>query len=241
MTSCAGPGSGRCWVWRLMRSWVSGGPGVVALLCGVDRQQFIRAGLGAGAVVGSAGFLDLLPGPATHVPLVVGTTHVAEVRAAAEAFKGWDARYGGGLMREAAVAQLRYCAGLLGARCPEAVKNELLTAVGSFAETAGFMAYDDYAHDDAERMYRFALACAPAGPSTTCATCAASPNPTPTSPRSPTCATASAPPSPCDSARTRVLTRRSAGSARGALVRNAPRIGCVADGSWRGIRCVGAA
>ncbi len=40
------------------------------------------------------------------------------------------------------------------------MRGELLTAVGSFAETAGFMAEDDYAHDDACRMYRFALACA---------------------------------------------------------------------------------
>lgn len=131
-------------------------------LVGVDRQQFLRAGLGAGAgaVAGSAGFLDLLPTPATHVPSVVGKAHVAEVRMAAEEFAGWDARYGGGLMREAAVAQLRYCAGLLNARCSEELKNELFTAVGSFAETAGSMADDDYAHDDAQRMYRFALTCA---------------------------------------------------------------------------------
>jgi hypothetical protein len=80
--------------------------------------------------------------------------------AAADAFRGWDARYGGGLMREAVTAQLRYCAELLNARCSEVVRGELLTAVGSFAETAGFMATDDYAHDDAQRMYRFALACA---------------------------------------------------------------------------------
>ncbi|MGH4024032.1 MAG: XRE family transcriptional regulator, partial [Pseudonocardiaceae bacterium] len=119
------------------------------------------AGLGAGAAIaGSVAFLDLLPRPSTHVPSVVGMTEVGEVRAAAAAFKGWDTRYGGGLMREAAVAQLRYCASLLNARCPESVHGELLTAVGSFAETAGFMAYDDYAHDDAQRMYRFALACA---------------------------------------------------------------------------------
>ena len=32
--------------------------------------------------------------------------------------------------------------------------------MGSFAETAGYMADDDYAHDDARRMYRFALGCA---------------------------------------------------------------------------------
>ena len=63
MTSCAGPGYGRCWVWRLMRSWVSVGPGVVELLFGVDRQQIIWAGLGAGAVVGSAVILELFTGP----------------------------------------------------------------------------------------------------------------------------------------------------------------------------------
>ncbi|HEX2296941.1 MAG TPA: XRE family transcriptional regulator, partial [Pseudonocardiaceae bacterium] len=68
-------------------------------LAGVDRQQFIRAGLGVGAgtVAGSVPFLDLLPDPATHVPSVVGKAHVDEVRMAAEEFAGWDARYGGGL------------------------------------------------------------------------------------------------------------------------------------------------
>ncbi|MGH4025108.1 MAG: XRE family transcriptional regulator, partial [Pseudonocardiaceae bacterium] len=53
-------------------------------LVGVDRQQFIRAGLGAGAAIaGSVAFLDLLPRPSTHVPSVVGMTEVGEVRAAA--------------------------------------------------------------------------------------------------------------------------------------------------------------
>jgi hypothetical protein len=40
------------------------------------------------------------------------------------------------------------------------VHGELLTAVGSFAETAGFMAVDDFAHEDAQRIFRFALSCA---------------------------------------------------------------------------------
>lgn len=130
---------------------------------GVDRQHFIRAGLGAGAtaVVGPAALLELLtPTRPGRVPSVVGNTHVAQVRAADEAFKGWDARYGGGLMREAVTAQLRHCAELLHARCPEPLRGELLVTVGSFAETAGYMAYDDFAYDDAERAYQFALACA---------------------------------------------------------------------------------
>ncbi|MGH4016869.1 MAG: XRE family transcriptional regulator [Pseudonocardiaceae bacterium] len=130
---------------------------------GVDRQHFIRAGLGVGAaaVAGPAALMELLaPTQPARIPSVVSMTHVAEVRAAADAFAGWDARYGGGLMREAAVAQLRYGAELLNAGCPESIRGELLTAVGSFAETAGFMAVDDYAHDDARRMFRFAQSCA---------------------------------------------------------------------------------
>ncbi len=133
------------------------------LLVGVERQQFLRVGLGVGAaaVAGPSALVELLaPAQPARIPSVVGMTQVAEVRATAEAFAGWDARYGGGLMREAVTAQVRYCAALLNARCCEAVRGELLTAVGSFAETAGFMAYDDYAHDAARRMYRFALSCA---------------------------------------------------------------------------------
>ncbi|MGH8571573.1 MAG: XRE family transcriptional regulator [Gammaproteobacteria bacterium] len=133
------------------------------MVAGVDRHQFIRTGLGVGAaaVAGSVALLELLaPTQPRRIPSVVSMTHVVEVRTAAAAFKGWDRRYGGGLMREAVTAQLHYYAELLNAHCPEAVRGELLTAVGSFAETAGFMAYDDFAHDDARRFYRFALSCA---------------------------------------------------------------------------------
>ncbi len=134
-----------------------------SIVAGVDRQQFLRAGLGVGAaaVAGPVALGELLvPTWPTSVPSVVGMTQVAEVRTAAEAFAGWDARYGGGLLREAVVAQLRHYAELLNARCCEAVRGELLTAVGSFAEMAGYMAYDSDAHDDARRMYHFALSCA---------------------------------------------------------------------------------
>lgn len=85
---------------------------------GVDRQHFIRGGLGASvaAAAGPAALLELLaPTQPTRVPSSVGLTNIAQVRATVEAFRGWDVRYGGGLMRDAAVAQLRYCAELL--RC----------------------------------------------------------------------------------------------------------------------------
>ncbi len=133
------------------------------LLVGVERQQFLRVGLGVGAaaVAGPSALVELLaPAQPARIPSVVGMTQVAEVRATAEAFAGWDARYGGGLMREAVTAQVRYCAALLNARCSEVVHGELLTGVGSFAETAGFIAVDDFAHEDARRIFRFALSCA---------------------------------------------------------------------------------
>ncbi|MGH3929392.1 MAG: XRE family transcriptional regulator [Pseudonocardiaceae bacterium] len=125
---------------------------------GVDRHQFIRAGLGVGAAALAGELLGPLQ-PA-RVPSVIGSSQVADVRAATVSFTDWDARYGGGIMRDAVVAHLRYCTELLHAHCPDRMRGELLTAVGSFAETAGFMAVDDYAHDDARLIFQFALSCA---------------------------------------------------------------------------------
>ncbi|MGI8309400.1 XRE family transcriptional regulator [Saccharopolyspora hattusasensis] len=128
----------------------------------VDRQQFLRAAVGAGAaaVVGHTVIDMLAPTEPTPVPTVVGTSEVADVRAAAQAFSGWDARYGGGLVREAVAAQLRYSAELLNGRCAPAVRNDLFSAVGYLAHVTGFMAFDAYAHEDARSMFGFALGCA---------------------------------------------------------------------------------
>lgn len=129
----------------------------------VDRQQFIRAALGtaAAAAGGPLAFADLItPTQPTPVPSVVGYAEVAEVRNAARTFHSWDNRYGGGLLREAVVAQLRYCAELLNALCSERVRADLFSAVGFLAHANGFMAFDACAHDDARRMFRFALQCA---------------------------------------------------------------------------------
>ncbi|XVS61984.1 helix-turn-helix transcriptional regulator [Actinosynnema sp. CA-299493] len=102
----------------------------------------------------------IVPVQPEPLPSVVGLTEVEEVRAAARAFEGWDALYGGGLVRTAVTAQLRFCAGLLGARCSDKVRPALFSAVGYLGHVTGFMAFDAYAHDDARRMFRFALACA---------------------------------------------------------------------------------
>ncbi|GAA3457995.1 helix-turn-helix domain-containing protein [Saccharothrix longispora] len=94
------------------------------------------------------------------VPSVVGMAEVEEIRAVAWSFRNWDAVYGGGLVRAAVTAQLRYCADLLGARCSDSVRAGLFSAVGHLGLVTGFMAFDAYAHEDARRIFRFALACA---------------------------------------------------------------------------------
>ncbi|WP_243789751.1 XRE family transcriptional regulator [Saccharopolyspora gloriosae] len=128
---------------------------------GVNRQTFLRT-VGAGAAaVGSARVIDMFAfSEPTPVPSVVGASEVAEVRAIAQTFGTWDARYGGGFVREAVMAQLRFAVQLLNVRCSERTRGELLSAVGYLGHVTGFMAFDAYAHDDARRMFRFALSCA---------------------------------------------------------------------------------
>ncbi|MDQ0376471.1 XRE family transcriptional regulator [Amycolatopsis thermophila] len=130
---------------------------------GVDRQQFLRAAVGvtAGAALSRMPLADFLaPTQRSIVPASIGFEHVDEVRTAAAAFGSWDATYGGGLVREAVTAQLIHCAELLNARCAPAVRREIHSAVGYLAHVCGFMAFDAYAHEDARKMFRFALWCA---------------------------------------------------------------------------------
>lgn len=128
----------------------------------LDRKDFLRAALGVGAAaLGGRRPAELItPAESTPIPSVVGQTEVDQVRSAARMFGTWDHTYGGGLVREAVAAQLRYSTELLNARCPERLRGELYSAVGFLSHTSGFMAFDAYAHDDARRMLRFALACA---------------------------------------------------------------------------------
>ncbi|MBP2323941.1 hypothetical protein JOF56_004326 [Kibdelosporangium banguiense] len=129
----------------------------------MDRKEFLRAALalGATAATGPLAFADLIgPSRPTPVPSVIGVTEINEVRTTARVFSSWDHTYGGGLVREAVAAQLRYAVKLLGARCPERLHGELHSAVGYLGNTAAFMAFDAYAHDDARDMFRLALACA---------------------------------------------------------------------------------
>lgn len=97
----------------------------------------------------------------TPIPARVGATEVEQIRTAAKVFASWDHTYGGGLAREAVLAQLRWSAALLDdAQCSARQRGPLLSAVGYLAHTVAFMAFDGYAHDDARRIFRFALTCA---------------------------------------------------------------------------------
>ncbi|MGW0229563.1 XRE family transcriptional regulator [Actinopolymorpha singaporensis] len=131
----------------------------------------VRTGAGGQAVASPRAGDGLLPaaalallGPleASPIPSRVGRDEIGHVRAAAVLFSRWDHSYGGGFVRDAVVAQLRWSARLLQAGAGHRERLELHEAVGHLAHVAGFMAFDAYAFTDAERLFRFALACAEA-------------------------------------------------------------------------------
>lgn len=97
---------------------------------------------------------------ATPLPVQVTPVEINQIRDAASFFEGWDFAYGGGIVREAVMAQLRWSAALLDADCETSRRDDLFSAVGYLAHTCAFMAFDDLATDDAWHMWRLALACA---------------------------------------------------------------------------------
>lgn len=91
-------------------------------------------------------WLDHRPGPLpapTGATRRIGATDVAALRAATTTYRSADNTSGGGLTREAAVAQLMSANALLGhARTSEAVGRDLLSAVADLAGVAGWMTHD---------------------------------------------------------------------------------------------------
>ena len=127
----------------------------------VNRQDFLRAALGATVSGAAAPLIELLSSiEPTPVPSTVGLAEIEQIRTTAREFSSWDHTYGGGLVREAVGAQLRYAVSLLNARCADKHRADLRSAVGFLGHTAAFMAFDAYAHADARSMFRLALTCA---------------------------------------------------------------------------------
>jgi transcriptional regulator with XRE-family HTH domain len=126
----------------------------------VERRRFLAAGGIAALTAGS--LLDLItPVQATSPPDVVRPDDIEQVRTAAATLAGWDNHYGGGgIVREAAMAQLRWSAALLECACPSTLRYDLFSTVGRLGIVVGASAFDAYAHDDARRFFTFATACA---------------------------------------------------------------------------------
>jgi hypothetical protein len=104
-----------------------------------------------------------IPLEPTPVPAKIDSHHIEQIRLATATFRSWDNAHGGGLAREAVFAQLRWCAQLLHADCPDSLRPELFAAVAELGGVAGFMAFDACAHADARRAFGFSRACAEHG------------------------------------------------------------------------------
>lgn len=127
----------------------------------VNRQAFFGGITDGPGVLGVAPLAAQLTDSApTPIPTRVGQSEIDHVYATAEVFTTWDHSYGGGSVREAVLAQLRWSARLLDARCPARLRGELLRSIGFLAHTCGFMAFDMEIHGDALRAFRLAVACA---------------------------------------------------------------------------------
>ncbi len=127
----------------------------------VDRRQFFHTPLHLGALAALASVAELLADTEpTPIPTRVGATDIEQIRTATRVFESWSGTYGGGVVRQTVMGQLRWSAGLLGATCPDRLRPELFSAVGDLADVAGYLAVDAGADAQAGRVYRFALACA---------------------------------------------------------------------------------
>jgi hypothetical protein len=130
----------------------------------VKRQQFVHnatVGAVSGLILGNS-LAELLEGigEPTLTPTRVGATDIAHIRTITRDFKSWGHTYGGEMIREVAMAQLRCSSGLLKASCPDDLLPELHAALGELAEVAGYLALDAGAHTEAHRVFSFALSCA---------------------------------------------------------------------------------
>ncbi|ORT46787.1 hypothetical protein KBI5_23320 [Frankia sp. KB5] len=126
----------------------------------VNRQDFLRATAGVSALVVTGSLSDLAILSQPSVPSTVGQAEIDQLRTAARIFGNVDHTYGGGMVRQAVGGQLRYAVELLSAPCPQHLRDDLFAAVGFLGHTAGAMAFDAYAHEDARRMFSLALSCA---------------------------------------------------------------------------------
>jgi len=94
----------------------------------------------------------LLPGTGAALPRRIGAADVTAIEAATAALRKLNFSWGGGLSRDAAVAQLRSVLALRKVACTAEVKADLLVATAELGLLAAFMSYDSERHADARRL-----------------------------------------------------------------------------------------
>ncbi|GAB2994203.1 helix-turn-helix domain-containing protein [Saccharothrix stipae] len=120
----------------------------------MQRRGFL--GLVSKLVVGSAltpvelDFLDVTPST-TPVPGHVGAIDVEQVRTVTATLRALDLAHGGGSCRDAILAHVGWAQSLLGARCDDTVRGQLLSAVAEIKTLAGWSAHDLGLADEARR------------------------------------------------------------------------------------------
>ncbi len=132
----------------------------------MDRKTFLRTTALTAGVLATTPLTTLLDGTAhanTPIPNRIGTTEIEHIRDTAEAFSSWAFTYGAEPFRDAVLAQVRWSAELLNATCPDHLRSELYSSVSLLSLVAGFLSFDTCAHDDTERLFKLALACAENG------------------------------------------------------------------------------
>ncbi|MFI9270210.1 hypothetical protein ACIGXM_05790 [Kitasatospora sp. NPDC052896] len=124
----------------------------------MERRNFLAA---TSTAIAAGPLLQLLAAtPAPAAPAVVRPADVEQIHSAATTLRSWDNLYGGaGVVRDTALAQLRWAAALLNSRCPAPLRGDLFSAVSRLATVVGASAFDAFAHEDAQRLFAFATAC----------------------------------------------------------------------------------
>ncbi|MFJ2744770.1 helix-turn-helix domain-containing protein [Streptomyces sp. NPDC087440] len=127
----------------------------------MERRSFITA---SGVVaLAPHSLAELVPRLGkSPLPKSVRPEDVQKILHASSALTDMDNRYGGGggVAREAALAQLSWAQDLLQINCPAQLKAPLATAIGRLAITMGAGAFDAYEHDDATQLLLFGARCA---------------------------------------------------------------------------------
>lgn len=125
----------------------------------MKRRAFTAAvaAIAAGAPLGEPVNRALASLGSSEAPTHVGLSDVVQVEEAADMFTSWDLRFGGGLAREMAKAQLRWATGLLDAHMNDPIRARLNSAVGSLAERAAWSTFDSGRQEAARTLFKLAL------------------------------------------------------------------------------------